>query len=208
MPRGVRESLGKSCAQVMRCKRRRHGYGRHVASKLGFLRIASLALWKAKAEAAKEAAVNISPQSRVMSGASGVTPMRQIMKGSLMPMFIQRLGAAALAASILLVGVDASAQAQKQTPAQPAQQQPAQQQQQPPQGPMRVDLQPTQGEWTKVCGKDPAANKEICYTTRDFGTAADQPPVLALAVYDVKGDDQRIVRLLLPVALLLRPGFR
>jgi invasion protein IalB len=126
-----------------------------------------------------------------------------------MPMFIQRLGAAAVAASILLVGVDASAQAQKQTPAQPAQQ-PAQQQQQqqPAPGPMRVELQPTQGEWTKVCGKDPAANKEICYTTRDFGTAADQPPVLALAVYDVKGDDQRIVRLLLPVALLLRPGFR
>jgi invasion protein IalB len=121
-----------------------------------------------------------------------------------MPMFIQRLGAAAVAASILLVGADASAQAQKQTPAQPAQQQ----QQQPAQGPMRVELQPTQGEWTKVCGKDPAANKEICYTTRDFGTAADQPPVLALAVYDVKGDDQRIVRLLLPVALLLRPGFR
>ncbi|MDB5508151.1 MAG: Invasion associated locus family protein [Hyphomicrobiales bacterium] len=127
-----------------------------------------------------------------------------------MPMSIQRLGAAALAASMLFVGVDASAQNTQKPPAQPRpqqQQQPAQQPQQQ-QGPLRVDLQPTQGEWTKVCGKDPAANKEICYTTRDFGTAADQPPVLALAVYDVKGDDQRIVRLLLPVALLLRPGFR
>ncbi|MBX9738528.1 MAG: invasion associated locus B family protein [Beijerinckiaceae bacterium] len=128
-----------------------------------------------------------------------------------MPMSIQRLGAAALAASMLFAGVDASAQTtQPKPPAQrPAQQQPAQQpQQQQQQGPLRVELQPTQGDWTKVCGKDPAANKEICYTTRDFGTAADQPPVLALAVYDVKGDDQRIVRLLLPVALLLRPGFR
>lgn len=128
-----------------------------------------------------------------------------------MPMSIQRLGAAALAASMLFVGVDASAQNTQKPPAQPRpqqQQQPAQQPQQQQQGPLRVDLQPTQGEWTKVCGKDPAANKEICYTTRDFGTAADQPPVLALAVYDVKGDDQRIVRLLLPVALLLRPGFR
>jgi invasion protein IalB len=80
----------------------------------------------------------------------------------------------------------------------------------PPQqgGPLRVELSPSQGEWTKVCGRDQAANKDICYTTRDFGTSPDQPPVLALAVYDVKGDEQRIVRLLLPVALMLRPGFR
>ena len=122
-----------------------------------------------------------------------------------MPMTKRRLGAAALAATMMFVGAaDAFAQAKK--PAAPAAPQPQQQQQ--PQGPLRVELQPTQGEWTKVCGKDPAANKEICYTTRDFGTQPDQPPVLALAVYDVKGDDQRIVRLLLPVALLLRPGFR
>ncbi len=131
-----------------------------------------------------------------------------------MPMFTTRLGAAALAAGLMLTGVEAFAQAPKPTPpaAAPAQKQtppapaPAQQQQQ--NAPLRVDLQPTQGEWTKICGKDQAANKEICYTTRDFGTAPDQPPVLALAVYDIKGDDQRIVRLLLPVALMLRPGFR
>ena len=131
-----------------------------------------------------------------------------------MPMFTTRLGTAALAAGLMLTGVEAFAQAPKPTPpaAAPAQKQtppapaPAQQQQQ--NAPLRVDLQPTQGEWTKICGKDQAANKEICYTTRDFGTAPDQPPVLALAVYDIKGDDQRIVRLLLPVALMLRPGFR
>ena len=73
---------------------------------------------------------------------------------------------------------------------------------------MKVDLQPSQPDWTKVCGKDQAANKEICYTTRDFGTQADQPPVLALAVYDVKGDDTKIIRMLVPVGLMLRPGFR
>lgn len=77
-----------------------------------------------------------------------------------------------------------------------------------PAGPVKVDLTPSQDEWTKVCGKDQAANKEICYTTRDFGQGADQPPVLALAVYDVKGDDERILRLLMPVALMLQPGFR
>ena len=76
------------------------------------------------------------------------------------------------------------------------------------QGPMKVDLLPTQADWMKVCGKDQANNKEVCYTTRDFGQGADQPPVLALAVYDVKGDEKRMLRLLLPVALMLKPGFR
>jgi len=76
------------------------------------------------------------------------------------------------------------------------------------QGPMKVDLLPSQPDWTKVCGKDQTAGKEICYTTRDFGTQADQPPVLALAVYDVKGDDTKIIRMLVPVGLMLRPGFR
>ena len=33
-------------------------------------------------------------------------------------------------------------------------------------------------------------------------------PVLAVAVYDVKGEPQRIVRLLMPLGLLLQPGVR
>lgn len=76
------------------------------------------------------------------------------------------------------------------------------------QGPIRVDLSATQTKWTKVCGHDRAANKDICYTTRDFSAQADKPPVLAVAVYEIKGDDTRIVRLLMPVGLMLRPGFR
>ncbi len=32
--------------------------------------------------------------------------------------------------------------------------------------------------------------------------------MIAVAVYDIKGDDTRIVRLLMPVGLMLRPGFR
>ncbi len=129
-----------------------------------------------------------------------------------------RLLAAILAGSLCLPGA-AFAQAKKPAtpapahpaaPAAPAEAAPpagaaAGQQ---PQGPVKVDLLPTQNSWTKVCGKDPAANKEICYTTRDFGVKADQQPILAVAVYDVKGDDTRIVRLLLPVGLMLRPGFR
>ncbi|HLH11905.1 MAG TPA: invasion associated locus B family protein [Methylovirgula sp.] len=77
-----------------------------------------------------------------------------------------------------------------------------------PQGPIRLELIGTQSQWTKVCGHDQAANKDVCYTTRDFSTQANQPPVLAVAIYDIKGDDTRIVRMLMPVGLMLRPGFR
>ena len=136
-----------------------------------------------------------------------------------MPLLISRLHALSAASSLALLGSltlfagnapaqttpAAPKQAQQQPPAQaPAQAQPAA----PPQGPQRVDLQPAQANWTKVCGKDQAANKEVCYTTRDFGVEANQTPVLAMAVYDIKGDDTRIVRFLMPVALMLKPGFR
>jgi invasion protein IalB len=119
---------------------------------------------------------------------------------------------AAALATMLMVGASAAASAAPRrtrhaAPA-PAQSQPQPQPGQQPPGVVRVDLKPTQPSWTKVCGHDQVANKDICYTTRDFGQAPGQPPVLALAVYDVKGEDTRIVRLLLPVGLMLRPGFR
>ncbi len=113
--------------------------------------------------------------------------------------------ALALAAALSSAAVPVLAQ---QRPAAPAPAAPAAPGAAPPAGPVKVELQPAQDDWTKVCGKDKTANKEICYTTRDFGQGADQPPVLALAVYDVKGDDERILRLLLPVALMLQRGFR
>ncbi len=112
-----------------------------------------------------------------------------------------------LAGQVALGGA-AMAQAAKPAAPAPQGQAPAQGGAQQAQGPVKVDLQPAQPDWTKVCGKDQGANKEICYTTRDFGSAPDQPPAIALAVYDVKGEDTRIVRLLMPVGLLLKPGFR
>jgi invasion protein IalB len=74
--------------------------------------------------------------------------------------------------------------------------------------PVKLDLQASQSPWTKVCGKDQGNGREVCYTTRDFGQAADQPPTLAVAVYQMQGEDRRIARFLLPVALMLQPGFR
>jgi invasion protein IalB len=117
---------------------------------------------------------------------------------------LMRLGFAGLAGFLVLAGGQVFAQ-QQGAPAQPDQTQAAAP---APQGPIRLDLIGTQAQWTKVCGHDQAANKDVCYTTRDFSTQANQAPVLAVAIYDVKDDEQRIVRLLMPVGLMLRPGFR
>jgi invasion protein IalB len=72
---------------------------------------------------------------------------------------------------------------------------------------VQVKPDPSQPEWTKVCGKDTTNNKEICYTTRDFISDQGQP-VMAVAVYDVKGDPTRIMRFLMPLGLLITPGIR
>ena len=77
-----------------------------------------------------------------------------------------------------------------------------------PTGPtvVQVKAEPSQPEWTKVCGKDQGNGAEICYTTRDFVSDQGQP-VLAVAVYDVKGAQaQKIVRFLMPLGLLLSAG--
>lgn len=80
----------------------------------------------------------------------------------------------------------------------------------PPQatGPIKLDLLPMQSPWTKICGTDQGNNKQVCYTTRDFGQAVDKPPTLAVAIYQMQGEENRIARFLLPVALMLKPGFR
>ena len=134
------------------------------------------------------------------------------------PLFAPRARGLALAAAALLAAAPALAQnapaggAKPKAPAAPAQA-PAQQPQgagAPPAGPNIVQAKaaPEQPEWVKVCGKDQAQNKEICYTTRDFVTDQGQP-LMAVAVYDVKGEGgQRIVRFLLPLTFLLQPGVR
>ncbi len=80
-------------------------------------------------------------------------------------------------------------------------------------GPQIVALksEPSQADWTKVCGKDQNSGTDICYTTRDFVSDQGQP-VLAAAIYDMKNTAQkqevRVVRFLLPLGLLLQPGIR
>ena len=93
-------------------------------------------------------------------------------------------------------------------PAQPAA--PIQGQQQQQTGPLVVNVkaEASQPDWTKVCGKDPSNGAEICYTTRDFVSDQGQP-VLAAAIYDIKGpQSSKVVRFLMPLGLLLKPGIR
>lgn len=121
----------------------------------------------------------------------------------------------ALSTAIGLAPMASFAQQPQQRPAAPrgAQPAPAQPGQVPAgqagTGPtvVQVKPEPSQTSWTKVCGKDQAANKEICYTTRDFVSDQGQP-VLAVAIYDVKGDANKIVRFLMPLGLMLQPGIR
>ncbi|WP_336489419.1 invasion associated locus B family protein [Methylobacterium nigriterrae] len=95
-------------------------------------------------------------------------------------------------------------------PTTPAAQQPQSQQQSGPQV-VNVKSEPSQADWTKVCGKDGSSGTDICYTTRDFVSDQGQP-VLAVAVYEMKNpqtkQEVRVVRYLLPLGLLLQPGIR
>jgi invasion protein IalB len=76
-------------------------------------------------------------------------------------------------------------------------------------GPVKVALKaaPEQTDWLKVCGEDPSVKKTICYTTRDF-VAENNQPVMAVALYAVKDDTKRFVRILVPLTFLIPPGIR
>ena len=131
------------------------------------------------------------------------------------------IGLAALASMAVALPSLAQQPAAPAQPAQPRQQRPAAPPAQPaqPAAPpaqaqapagtvVQVKPEPSQSDWTKVCGKDQAQNAEVCYTTRDFVSDQGQP-VLAVAVYDAKGPQaQKIVRFLMPLGLLLQPGVR
>ncbi len=96
-----------------------------------------------------------------------------------------------------------------QRPAQPAA--PAQQPATPaPQGPAVVQLkpEPRQFDWVKVCPpKEQNGGKELCVIQREF-VSDDGQPVMAIAVYDTKGDPQRKVVFVVPPGFLLQPGLR
>ena len=108
-------------------------------------------------------------------------------------------------AVLLLAGGAALAQAPK--PAAPAPAAPPAAAAAPaPAGPIKVELAGLT-EWLKFCDKDKDTGKEFCVTLRNFGRSAEQPDI-SMALYDIKGDKQKVMRLQLPPGFMLRPGFR
>jgi invasion protein IalB len=121
-----------------------------------------------------------------------------------------RLGALAFFAVAFLSADAALAQATKPaspTPAAPAPVSPAPAAPSPASGPVTVTLVPAPQPWVKVCNKDPGIGKDVCSVIRYFGQTENQP-TLAVAVYQVTGDEKRILRVQLPLGFLIRPGFR
>lgn len=140
------------------------------------------------------------------------------------PSLLSTLALALAGVSFAAVSAVAQQPQQQQRPAQPAAPRPAQpaapkpaqtrpgqpaQPQAAAAGPTVVNLKAdAQQDWTKVCGEDQAAKKTICYTTRDFLSADNNQPIMAVAVYDVQNDPKKFVRFLLPLSFLLQPGIR
>ncbi len=115
---------------------------------------------------------------------------------------ITRLGAAALAMSLALGEGAAFAQ---NAPAKPAAPAPGAQ----PAPPSKVDLVSPESQWVKLCGKEQTTGRDACQTMRDFGTSADQPPMISMQVFELQGEEKRKLRfMILPIGMLLRPGFR
>jgi invasion protein IalB len=130
-----------------------------------------------------------------------------------MSFHVTRLGAAALAASLALGAGAAVAQnppaKPAAPPAAPAAPAPGAQGQPAPAPPSKVDLVSPEPQWAKFCSKEPTSGREACATMRDFATSSDQPPMISVNVFEVKGDERRKLRLLiLPIGMLLKPGFR
>ena len=114
--------------------------------------------------------------------------------------FISR-HAAPMGGALLLAG---AALAQAPKPAAPAA--PAAAPAPAPAGPIKVELNGLT-EWLKFCDKDKDTGKEFCVTLRNFGRTPEQPDI-SMALYDIKGDKQKVMRLQLPPGFMLRPGFR
>jgi invasion protein IalB len=101
----------------------------------------------------------------------------------------------------------AAQEAQKKEEAKPAEAKPAEGQ--PAAGqPQLVKLKGDQNQtdWTKLCGKDPQSQKEVCFTQRSFTTENNQP-VMAVAIYATEGGP-RFARFILPLGFLLERGMR
>lgn len=64
------------------------------------------------------------------------------------------------------------------------------------------------GDWIKLCGRDDNAKKDICFVKHDFGETKEEGPLMTMAVYEVKGEKERVIRMQLPLGFLIKPGMK
>ncbi len=93
----------------------------------------------------------------------------------------------------------AAAQKQKQAPAAP--EQPA------AQDPNVMQAVGVPTPWTKICSKDPQANKEICLITQELRAETGQF-LASVAVREVQDDPKKQFIIAVPPGMLLQPGMR
>jgi invasion protein IalB len=126
----------------------------------------------------------------------------------------------ALTAALAAVGVGAAliiapavlAQpkpAEKKTQAKPAAPIPAPAPQQPAPAPATAEApQLMYSPWMKVCGKGNEPNaKEVCTTAKD-GRLENGMPVAVVQLVEPQGDPRKLLRVIVPLGMQLRPGTR
>ncbi|HUG62597.1 MAG TPA: invasion associated locus B family protein [Methylomirabilota bacterium] len=76
-----------------------------------------------------------------------------------------------------------------------------------PAAPAAPATPPDAAGWVKLCGKDPAGTKEVCFVQRELRTDSGQ--FLASAgVRGVEGEARKILLVQTPVGMLIQPGMR
>jgi invasion protein IalB len=115
-------------------------------------------------------------------------------------------------AALLAIGFGAEAETQQPkatTKAAPAQKAPpaAKGEATPPEGQQSQTAVAIPTPWTKICSKDPQANKEICLVSQDL--RADTGQFLAsVAIREVQGDPKKQFIVAIPPGMQLQPGLR
>jgi invasion protein IalB len=125
-----------------------------------------------------------------------------------------------MTSAALILAFESGALAQQQPPAK--QKQPVAQKQKQPTPPPAAQPQPPAeppGDpnvqrataiptpWTKICSKDPQANKEVCLVTQEIRAETGQF-LASVAVREVQDDPKKQFIVAVPPGMLLQPGMR
>jgi invasion protein IalB len=131
--------------------------------------------------------------------------------GSLAARVATVVTATVVVALLIAIGNAGGAVAQQKL-AQKQKQAPVPQPPAPPQPPaaaptdvQRATAVPT--PWTKICSKDPQANKEVCLVTQEIRAETGQF-LASIAIREVEGDPKKQFIIAVPPGMLLQPGMR